>query len=63
MNFPMQREPVPRTTVGQVNEQQLVAAVNASGISPSEAGIHPDGWEDVVGGIIKVGVPLLSSLI
>ena len=56
MNFPMQREPVSRTTVNQINEQQLIAAVNASGINPSDAGIQPDGWEDIVGGIVVASI-------
>lgn len=64
MNLPLQTEPVERGTSCQaLGEKDPASAMLASGITPSDAGIQPDGWEDVVGGIARVALPALAGLI
>lgn len=61
MNFPLQREPVERTIACQAaTDKDPAAAMLADGITPSGAGIQPDDWKDIVGGIVKTLPTFLS---
>ena len=64
MNLPLQREPIQRWLPSQsAGDADSAAAMLASGVNPSDQGIQPDGWEDILGSIAKVALPALTSLI
>jgi hypothetical protein len=64
MNLPLQREPIQRSISSQATgDKDPTAAMLASGITPSEHGVHPDGWEDILGKVAGIALPALASMI
>jgi len=61
MNLPLQREPVERSVSCQaMGEKDPATTMLAAGLNPSEHGIQPNDWKDIVGGIAKTLPSILS---